>query len=179
MIQKGWGANRLWLVVALSFAALMVPAQTMAGDDDYRFGAWIHQGSVDQFAEDSVGRFGALELEDDPNDIDEFDLSAVQASEFWEGDEYVYLTIDELLAQPHVIVVRAENSLASPVIAIGLIAGEADASGAITVSLQPVDDSGFAGLARVEQDDEDPRETDIDIVVWQGPPVESGTPEAS
>lgn len=165
------------LVSMVAALALAGPTGALAHTDEHRFGAWINAGTVDDFDSDaSVGRFGPLEHEDDRGDIDDFDLTGVDAAEFWEADEYVYLTIDQLLAEPHVIVVRAENNQASPVIAIGLIDGEVDARGALTISLLPVDDSGFAGLAFLEQDE--PNETDIDIVIWEGVPLEVGTPVA-
>jgi hypothetical protein len=167
-------------LLALVLAALAMPLGAAADDDDdddSRFGAWLYAGTEDDFGEDALIQFGSLEHEDDQDDIDDFDLSAVDASDFWEADGDVAQTIEQLVSAPHVIVIRSQNDIEAPAIAMGVVEGDVDERGALTIALQPVEDSGFAGMARFEPDDDDDNDTDIDIVMWEGA-LPASTPAA-
>jgi hypothetical protein len=175
---------RAAVLAAILLSAIAAPAVVIAGDDDTdddddnRFGAWLYAGSPGDIDDQALIQFGSLEREDDQDDINEFDLSAVGATSFWEGDGDVHQTVEQLLAEPHVIVVRSENDVEAPVIAMGVVEGTPNERGELTISLQPVEDSGYAGLALFEPDDDDDDDTDVDLVIWEGEPVAPGTPAA-
>jgi len=171
---------------ALILAAFAMPLGALAGDDDDdndddRFGAWIHTGTVDAIGDRPVDDLGELDREDGDDDFDDipFDFGAVNTDVFWEDEEDVDLTIDQLLAGPHVVVVRETERSDARIVTAGNIEGELDDRGGLLVMLQPVDDSGYAGVAyfEPEDDDDDDEETQVTIVVWEGE-LPASTPTA-
>lgn len=174
----------IFLIVFALVASLLAPIGAVADDDDDdRFGVWIYPGTIEQLGDSPLARLGSLEFEDDDfddlDDIDGFDVSGIQADQFWEEEEDVDATIDELTASPHTVIVRAENSEDSTIILAGLIAGEVNADGELTIWLEPVDNSGFAGIAHFDpDDDDDDDDTEVTVVVWEGDLPATSTPAA-
>ncbi len=172
----------IFLIVFALVASLLVPTGAVADDDDDRFGVWIYPGTVEQLGDSPLASLGSLESEDDLDDLDDIDgldLSGIEADRFWEDDEDVDFTIDELTATPHTVIVRADDSEDSPIILAGLIAGDLDNDGDLTIWLEPVDDSGFAGIAHFDaDDDDDDDDTDVTVVVWEGDLPTTSTPAA-
>ncbi len=159
-------------VLALAVFAFATP---VLADDDDEFGAYIYEGTVDDFGDRPVEEIGELDSlwDDDGDDVD--DVWRVIGGDdpapnpLWgEDDEDVDLTIEELTATPHVLVVHEGESTSTPVIAIGAIEGEVGADGTLMIDLEEVDGSGFEGRAHFAPDhDDDDDETDVTVGVWQ------------
>ncbi len=173
----------IFLIAFALVASLLAPIGAVADDDDdERFGVWIYPGTVEEPGDSPLARLGSLEHDDDLDDLDDidgFDLSAIEADQFWEDEEDVDFTIEELTAKPHTVIVRAENSEDSDIVLAGLIEGDVDDRGELTIWLEPVDDSGFAGIAHFDPDeDDDDDDTDVTVVVWEGDLPVTSTPAA-
>jgi hypothetical protein len=168
-------------VAALALAALAAPLGVAAGDDDDddRFGAWIYAGTPGEFGGDPVASIGGLERidDDDDDDIDWLDSGTIDATVIWEEEEDIDASLDTLMAEPHVVVVRADDNRDADTLAVGEIAGEVDDRGNLTIILEPVDDSGIAGMAHFDpEDDDDDDELDVSVVVWEGNVPNLSTP---
>jgi len=148
-------------------------------DDDSGFGAYIYEGTVDDYGERPVEDVGELEpLRAGDDDLDDvWDVigggDPVPDPLYGEDDEDIDLSIEQLTAAPHVLVVHAEEDRSSPVIAIGAIDGDTEADGSLLIDLDEVDGSGHEGRAHFAPDDDDHDDddhddlTDVTIGVWE------------
>jgi hypothetical protein len=177
MRRYGVMTLRLLSVVALATFAFVAPALA-DDDDDTEFGAYIYQGTVDDYGDRPVDDAGELDLvrdDDDDDDVAEIwnligDGNPAPDPLYGEDDEDIDLTIDELTSEPHVLVVHADEDRTSPVIAIGAIEGEVGSDGSLLIDLDEVNDSGLEGRALFRPDDDDDDDddpTEVTIGVWE------------
>lgn len=148
-------------VIALAMTAFVSPALADDhDDDDAEFGAYIYEGTVDDYGDRPVEDAGEVELlGDDDDDVREIwnrvgDDGPAPDPLYGEDDEDIDLTIDELTSEPHVLVVHGADNRDAPVIAIGAIEGDVEADGTLLIDLEEVDDSGFEGRAYFAPDDD-------------------------
>jgi hypothetical protein len=151
-------------------------------DDDRELGAYVYEGTVESYGDRPVEEVGELESiqDDDDDDIDDV-WGVIGGGEpvpnpLWgEDDEDIDLTIEQLTAAPHVLVVHAGESPSTPVVAIGAIEAELNEEGTLLIDLDEVDNSGFEGRAHFAPDlddddddgDDDRDETDVTVGIWQ------------
>jgi hypothetical protein len=154
-------------------------------DDDDRYGAYIYTGTVDALDDATVlDDIGELERDDDTESHWEIlgggqpmpeDLST--EDEDLDDD----ISLEDLQAEPHLVVVHEEEDRDSPIIAIGVIEGEIDENGGILIQLDEFEGSGFEGRAWVgpkRDDDDDDDDLDTIVGIFPAGEVEPlGTPE--
>lgn len=164
---------RLLAVIALAMTAFASPAfADDHDDDDTEFGAYIYEGTVDDYGDRPVEDAGEVELLRDDDDDDDDDVREIwnrvgddgpaPGPLYGEEDEDISLTIEELTSEPHVLVVHGGDNRDAPVIAIGTIEGDVDADGTLLIDLDEVDDSGFEGRALFAPDDDVDHDDDHD-----------------
>ena len=184
---------RILAIVALAMAAVAIPASAQDDDDDDEFGAYIYEGTVDDYGDNPVEDLEGLESvrddddnDDDDNDRDVWEVIGNDDSEpdplYVEDDEEIGMTIDELTSEPHVLAIHADDDPDSEVIAIGAIEGDRDDDGGLMVDLEEVDDSGFEGRAYFQPDDDDDDDdgAEVAIGIWEAGAVDAAaTPEAT
>lgn len=182
---------RILGIIALSMAAFTTSVVAQDDDDDTKgddvvadsteFVVFIYSGTVDDFSQEPVDHAGALELlseyDDDSDDQTREIWEALSNNDdeprpapFYGDDDDTSLSLDELMSEPHVLVVHAGEEADEPVISAGAIEGAVE-DGTLTIDLQQVDDSGYEGRAFFgpynddDADDDngdDPGDTDID-----------------
>ena len=163
-----WGTS-----IGLLAASLAVPlAGHAAATDDHAYGGWLYEGTCGQLSDKPVDDFGDLEVE--KSAARDLKMATPAPDPIYSEDEDVDFTIDDLTGSPHAIVVRDSEDVSSNIVACGEITGSAGSDGALTITLNTVNDSGVTGQARLEPKSEK-GETDIIVGVWQG----SATPKAS
>lgn len=171
---------RMLSVVALATMGFASPALA-DDDDDIEFGAYIYEGTVDDYGDRPIEEVGELESVRDDDDDDDDDVREIWGRIgdddpapdplYGEDDEDIDLTIEQLTSEPHVLVVHADEDHDSPVIAIGAIEGEIGEDGTLLIDLEEVDGSGYEGRAYFEPDDDDDDETEVTIGIWEVQPA--------
>jgi plastocyanin len=85
-------------------------------------------------------------------------------------DETVDATYDDLLDSPHVILVHQNPDVAGSYLACGELGGVVE-DGELAITLRPLNDSGIAGVAILDEDED---ETDVTVYVIGVAPPASG-----
>lgn len=164
---------RVLSVLAIAMFAFATPA--LADDDDDRFGVYIYEGTVEDYGERPVEDVEDLDSlwDDDDDDLEDV-WSRIGGGEpapnpLWgQDDEDIDISIEELMATPHVLVVHEGESYRTPVVAIGAIEGELGDDGTLLIDLNEVDNSGYEGRAYFEpDDDDDDDEVEVTVGIWE------------
>lgn len=182
---------RMLAVLALAMFAFANPALAQDDDDDdTEYGAFIYEGTVDDYGDSPVEDLEGLEPtrdDDDDDNDDDRDVWDVIGNDdpepdplYGEDDEDIDPTIDELTSEPHVLVIHADDNPDSDVIAISAIEGDLDDEDGLMIDLEEVDDSGFEGRAYFQPDNDDDDDdddgnddddgddqTDVTIGIWE------------
>ena len=171
---------RMLAALGLAMFAFANPTLAQNDDDDdddgTEYGAFIYEGTVDDYGDRPVEDLEGLDSvrddddDDDDNDNDDdrdvWDVIGNDDPEpdplYGEDDEDIDPTIDELTSEPHVLVVHADDDPDSDVIAIGAIEGDLDDEDGLMIDLEEVDDSGFEGRAYFQPDSDDNNDDDDD-----------------
>ncbi len=153
----------LFASAALAFAP-GAAANAQSPGSRVEHGAYIYAGSCDSVDGRVLFDLGDLEPERRPRGGAESRLAG--SGPVYEEDEDISATLDELLAAPHVVVVRERDDASSPVIACGAIEGT-PADGKLEVQLRPIGTSGVSGLATFgpnrDRDDDEPTEVLVQV----------------
>lgn len=166
---------------SLLLGSVAMTASPVTADDDDRFGAYLYAGTPD--AVDSatvVEEIGELEQDDDDRDRlwtllgDGQDMPDELYLEDDELDDDDDVTLDDILAEPHMIVVHEQDSTSSPIVAVGVVEGTVADDGSLLIQLNEHDASGFEGRAwfgpeSLTDDDDEDDEDDLDVVVGAYP----------
>lgn len=86
-------------------------------------------------------------------------------------------TLDELLAEDHALKVHLSKEQIGTYLACGDIGGTLDANGALIVGMKELDDSGYAGIAYLEEQPNGT--TSVSVMIAQVIPREDGSGEAA
>lgn len=159
----------------LILGSAAMTASPVIADDDDRFGAYLYSGTVEGIDEAQViDDLGELEADDDDQDRlwsligDGQDMPSELYLEDEDLDDDDDATVEDLLAEPHLIVIHEEDDTSSPIVAVGAIEGTVDGDGTLLIQLQEHDGSGFEGRtwfgpeALVDDDDD---EDDLHVVI--------------
>ncbi len=160
--------------------------EAAGGGDIAEFAAFVYEydPATEEIGEEPLAQVGELELlseyDDDPGEVaDELWLAlagSLSEPPVLYGDiEGTDASVEDLLAEPLVLVVYAGEDILEPVIVAGAIDGDVDEYGGVLFELEEVDESGYEGLAYIGPVDEDEFELlDVDVAenhviigVWQ------------
>jgi len=157
-------AGFLLVTAAASATARPAAARTESRPAKVEHGAYIYAGRCDSLEGPVLFDIGDLEAERRPRGNAASTLAG--SGPVYEEDEDISATIEELLASPHVVVVRERDDRSSPVIACGEITGEAR-DGRLSVQLRPVGGSRVGGVAAFgpnrDRDDHEPTEVLVQV----------------
>lgn len=131
------------------------------------FGAWVYEGTCDRLAASPLKEIGGLEQESDADDLAVLDLPDPVPSTVWMEDEDIDLTVSDLTATPHAVVVRASEDGRSAVIACGVVTNAPVGDAPFAFPLDTVGDSGYRGKVIVSSRI-DNHEVDLVVGLWEG-----------
>jgi hypothetical protein len=84
------------------------------------------------------------------------------------------MSLDDIMAGEHAINVHESDTAMDVYLACGDVGGTVDADGTLVIGLAEVDDSGFAGIAVLSPNPDDPATTDVSVFIAQGLTSDSG-----
>lgn len=187
-----WKTLRGMLAGSLLLGTGLIAAPpTIAQDDDDRFSAWVYSGTVEGIDDaEPVEEVGELEMDDDDDRERIWEVigngQEMPEELYTEEDDEDEMILDDLLAEPHLVVIHEGDDSDSPIVAIGVIEGELDENGGVLIQLGESDGSGFEGRAWVgpdmddDDDDDDNDDLEVYVGVYPAGAVEPlGTPEAT
>lgn len=152
-------------------SAAVAPAALAQDDSDDRFHAYIYETSCDNLTPDAMlENIGELEPADDDDDNWRFISTDQERPDplFIEDEDMDDLSLEDLTASQHAIVVHDDEDAESPVLVCGDVQGEPDNAGGILFQLSEQEESGLEGRAWIgyeENDDDDEGDDDLDMVV--------------
>jgi hypothetical protein len=80
----------------------------------------------------------------------------------------VPLSLDDIVAGEHAINVHESNENIDTYIACGDVGGTVDEDGSLVIGLAEVDGSGYAGIAVLSPNPDDPTTTDVSVFIAEG-----------
>lgn len=172
MITRKSRASLAGIVVASLLAVSPVMTTNAGAQTNVDYEVYIYAGSIDDVeAATAIDHIGDLERETDMDEYrehwDRLGADQEMPDDFYSEDEDLEddMLLDDLLSEPHLIVVHETDDTNGPIVAIGVIDGEQDEDEGLLIELQEYEGSGYEGRAWFGQDNDDDGDDEHQVVV--------------